>query len=189
MARINLLPWREQRRAELRRQFLLALCGALACGMALTLMMGWLLGGGIGRQQARNDYLGEQLAALDRQLEEIRALQRRHEQLLDRMRIVQERQVSRPLLGRMLDALARAAPDGVVYTELRGQDQAIEISGLAESSHGVPSLMRRLKASEWLGEPRLEDLRAAPAHSALAARFTVTVPTPAPAARAAGAER
>ena len=66
MARINLLPWREQRREE-RKQRFLAVLGAVLVGAAALVFAGdQLLNAAIERQVARNDYVRKEIAALAR---------------------------------------------------------------------------------------------------------------------------
>lgn len=65
-----------------------------------------------------NQYLTDNIKELDKQIAEIRDLQKRRNQLLDRMRVIQELQGNRPIIVRVLDQLVRTVPDGVFYTKL-----------------------------------------------------------------------
>ena len=85
MANINLLPWREARRQERKKQFLIGL-GATLAGAALSVLL-WDLAvnSQIDSQQSRNQYLRTQIALLDQEVAEIRDLQRKRNQLIERM--------------------------------------------------------------------------------------------------------
>ena len=74
MANINLLPWREARRQERKKQFLIGL-GATVAGAALSVLL-WDLAvnSQIDYQQSRNQYLRTQIALLDQEVAEIRDL-------------------------------------------------------------------------------------------------------------------
>ncbi|MEL0161371.1 MAG: pilus assembly protein PilN, partial [Halieaceae bacterium] len=89
MSTINLLPWREWRRQQRRQQFLKSL-GIVAVFAVLSIFI-WdlLVNYLIDRQQNRNDYLREHIAQLDREVSEIRELQQRRNQLVERMEIIQ----------------------------------------------------------------------------------------------------
>ena len=175
MANINLLPWREARRQERKKQFLIGL-GATLAGAALSVLF-WDLAvnSQIDYQQSRNQYLRTQIALLDQEVAEIRDLQRKRNQLIERMRVIQALQGNRPVIVRLLDQLVRTVPDGVFYTSLETKANVVSIEGVAESNNRVSSLMRRLDASDWLENPNLDAVQAAPDYGEQATTFKLTV--------------
>ena len=175
MANINLLPWREARRQERKKQFLSGL-GATLAGAALSLLL-WDLAvnSQIDSQQSRNQYLLTQIALLDQEVAEIRDLQRKRNQLIERMRVIQALQGNRPVIVRLLDQLVRTVPDGVFYTSLQTKENVVSLEGVAESNNRVSSLMRRLDASNWLENPNLDAVQAAPEYGEQATTFKLTV--------------
>jgi len=175
MASINLLPWREERRAELKKQFISALGLTALAAVLCVLLVDRVVSAQISHQQKRNNYLQTYIAELDAQVAEIRDLQRKRTQLLERMRVIQELQGNRPIIVRIMDQLVRTIPDGVFYTELNTRSGTIAIQGVAESNNRVSSLMRRLEASDWLEEPNLDAVRAAPSYGEQATTFNLTV--------------
>jgi type IV pilus assembly protein PilN len=68
----------------------------------------------------------------------------------------------------------------VFYTSLQTKDQTISIRGVAESNNRVSSLMRRLDASDWLANPNLDSVKAAPEFGDQANTFSLTVQIRAP---------
>lgn len=181
MAQINLLPWREERRQAKRKEFLASIALVLALAAGLVLLADRVVNGQIDYQNARNQYLDENIKELDKAVAEIRDLQKRRNQLLDRMRVIQELQGNRPIIVRVLDQLVRTVPDGVFYTRLSTKDKLIGISGIAESNNRVSSLMRRLDGSDWLAKPNLDKVRAEPSFGDQANSFDLTVNVQAPA--------
>ena len=175
MANINLLPWREARRQERKKQFLIGL-GATLAGAAMSVLF-WDLAvnSQIDYQQSRNQYLRTQIALLDQEVAEIRDLQRKRNQLIERMRVIQALQGNRPVIVRLLDQLVRTVPDGVFYTSLETKANVVSIEGVAESNNRVSSLMRRLDASDWLENPNLDAVQAAPDYGEQATTFKLTV--------------
>jgi type IV pilus assembly protein PilN len=180
MAQINLLPWREERRQELKKDFLITVGLVLALAVGLVLLADRVVDNQIQNQKARNQYLADNIKILDEQVAEIRELQKKRNQLLDRMRVIQELQGNRPIIVRVLDQLVRTVPDGVFYTNLQTKDKTISIRGVAESNNRVSSLMRRLEASDWLANPNLDAVRAAPEYGDQANTFNLTVQIEAP---------
>lgn len=180
MAQINLLPWREERRQELKKEFLVTVGLVLALGVGLLMLADRIVDGQIQNQNSRNQYLADNIKVLDEQVAEIRELQKKRNQLLDRMRVIQELQGNRPIIVRVLDQLVRTVPDGVFYTSLQTKDKTITIRGVAESNNRVSSLMRRLDSSDWLASPNLDAVRAAPEYGDQANTFNLTVKIQAP---------
>ena len=181
MAQINLLPWREAKRQELKKEFLVTVALVLALGAGLVLLSDRVVNSQVEDQKARNSFLAENIKELDKQVAEIRDLERRRNQLLDRMRVIQELQGNRPIIVRVLDQLVRTVPDGIFYTSLTTKGKSISISGIAESNNRVSSLMRRLDASDWLANPVLDKVKAAPTYGEQANTFNLTVRVQAPA--------
>lgn len=180
MAQINLLPWREERRQELKKEFLTTVALVIALAAGLVLLADRVVNNQIENQVARNQYLTENIKELDKQVAEIRDLQKRRNQLLDRMRVIQELQGNRPIIVRVLDQLVRTVPDGVFYTKLTTRNKSINISGVAESNNRVSSLMRRLEASDWLANPNLDKVVEARQFGEQANRFELSVTVKAP---------
>ena len=175
MAQINLLPWRDERRQEQRKEFLTVLALVLALGVGLVLLADRVVNGQIEYQKSRNNYLTENIKVLDKMVAEIADLQRKRNQLIDRMRVIQELQGNRPIIVRVLDQIVRTVPDGVFYTKLSSKANTISIAGIAESNNRVSSLMRRLDASDWLENPNLTSVTAATAYGDQATSFNLTV--------------
>ena len=175
MANINLLPWREAQRQERKTQFLVGL-GATVVGAALAVLL-WdvMVNAQIDYQQSRNQHLSTHIALLDQEVAEIRDLQRKRNQLIERMRVIQALQGNRPVIVRLLDQLVRTVPDGVFYTSLKTKANVVSIEGVAESNNRVSSLMRRLDASDWLESPNLDAVQAAPEYGEQATTFKLTV--------------
>jgi len=175
MAEINLLPWRDERRAELKQEFLAVLAVVVVFAGLILFVVDLIVSGQIQNQNDRNAYVQDNITALNKQVEEIREMQRKRTQLLDRMTVIQELQGNRPIIVRILDQLVRTVPDGVFYTKVSARQQVITISGIAESNNRVSSLMRRLDASDWFKDPNLEGVKAEPSFGEQATTFNLTV--------------
>ncbi|MDY7562983.1 PilN domain-containing protein [Pseudomonas sp. 10B1] len=160
MARINLLPWRDQLREERKKRFLTALVGILVIAVGVIFLCDQYITKSIEHQAARNAYVQKEIAQLDERIKEISELKARRKQLLERMKIIQDLQGNRPIIGRIFDQLARTLPDGVYFTEVKMTDKLISISGAAESNNRVSDLMRNLESSDWLQGASLTEVKA-----------------------------
>ncbi|MCJ8170395.1 PilN domain-containing protein [Atopomonas sediminilitoris] len=160
MARINLLPWREKLREERKQRFVASLLGVFIAAAGLVFVAGQYLTSEIEYQTARGDYIKKEIAVLDTRIAEIKQLQERKKQLLERMKIISDLQGNRPVIVRGLDELVRSLPDGVFFTKVSTKENLISLEGIAESNNRVSKLMRQLDASEWLEGPVLTGVKA-----------------------------
>jgi len=160
MARINLLPWREERREARRKRLLLILVAVMVGTMGAVLVANQAISGAIDRQVARNDYIGKQVAVVDERIKQINDLKARRQQLVERMGIIQDLQGNRQTSGRIFDQLARALPEGVYFTEVKMTAKTLSITGAAQSNNRVSDLMRNLEASDWFDAPSLTEVKA-----------------------------
>lgn len=160
MARINLLPWREQRREESKQRFLASLVGTVIVGCGVIFFSSQYFERSIAQQQARNEYIRSEIVVLDKRIAEISALKEQRAQLLERMKVIQDLQGNRSVTARIFDQLVRAIPDGVHFKHLKLTGVLLAIQGEAESNNRVSSLMRNLDASEWFTAPNLTAVKA-----------------------------
>lgn len=160
MATVNLLPWREERRAELRKEFFV-ITGVVAA-IAIAIVFGWqlVLTAKIDDQNGRNAFLQERINELNRQVKEIADLKQKKAELVSRMEVIQSLQGNRPEIVHIFDELVRTLPDGVFYNDITRNGGSLSIRGTAESNNRVSSLMRQLEASEWFAEPNLTGVTA-----------------------------
>jgi type IV pilus assembly protein PilN len=156
MPRINLLPWRDAERKRKRQEFFLSLGAAVATAGLVTLLGYWQMTAAIQHQQERNDLLTREIAALDKQIEEINGLDAQKRRLLARMEIIETLQRSRPEIVHVFDEVVRVLPEGVYLTYLKQTGTRFEVRGVAQSSTRVSSFMRNIDASEWLADPTLQ---------------------------------
>jgi len=156
MPRVNLLPWREAERKRKRQEFFLSLGAAIATAALVTLLGHWQMSASIKHQQDRNDLLTNEIAALDKQIEEINGLDAQKRRLLARMEIIETLQRSRPEIVHVFDDVVRVLPEGVYLTYLKQSGTRFELRGVAQSSTRVSSFMRNIEASEWLADPTLQ---------------------------------
>jgi type IV pilus assembly protein PilN len=160
MAKINLLPWRQEQRKEQQRQFftimgltvVLVLVGVIAVHLQYARL--------IGVQDSRNDYLRKHIKEVEKQIAEINELASKKERLLARMEIIQQLQRNRPEIVRLFDELVRVMPDGVYLTSLKQQNTKLQMTGIAQSNARVSALMRNIDQSEWLANPQLDVIEA-----------------------------
>ena len=173
MARINLLPWRENERKDKQRDFikLTVLASAL---MAVSIFAAWVqVDSMVSAQDSRNSYLQREITVLQGMIDEIKKLESEKEGLMQRMGVIQELQRSRPGIVHMFDAMVFSIPEGVYFTEVARKGHVVTIEGRAQSNARVSNFMRNLDESKWFDNPRLIVIDSADGPGGN--RFTLTV--------------
>jgi len=188
MARINLLPWRDEQRQEKKKEFFTVLAGFCILGVLCGYVWVSTVQGAIDNQNTRNKRLQDEIAVLQKQVNEIQDLKKRKEELLARMKVIQDLEGTRPVIVRYFDELVRAIPDGLWITNLRRDGEILNIQGVGESTQRVSTLMRNLDSSEWFTNANVTSLSQSPADGEQAQRFNVTVRTAVPDQDAKGGE-
>lgn len=175
MPRINLLPWREADRLQRQREFLVAMAASFVMGVFVVVATIVVYSQMISGQQDRNSRLENEIAVLEKSIEEIDGLERQKERLLARMEIIERLQRSRPEVVHLFDEITRKLPDGVYLNGMKQAGASVEVKGIAQSSTRVSALMRRIDSSDWMTDPavvRVETTENGPARQS---EFVVTL--------------
>ena len=155
MAKINLLPWRAERRERRKREFFAQLGIAAVAAIVLVLLWGFWMSLRIDNQNNRNEYLQGQITQLDSKITEIQNLQKVKKHLLDRKRIVEKLQSSRSQMVHLFDQIVQTIPAGARLTSLQQQGDKLTLDGVAQSNATVAEYMRNIEASPWMGPTTL----------------------------------
>jgi type IV pilus assembly protein PilN len=156
MARINLLPWRAERRRQRERDFRALLVGAVVAAVLACLVWGYWMDLRIDDQEARNAYLGDEIRQLDGKLEEIRDLETTKARLLARQRVIEQLQASRAQMVHLFDEVVSTMTDGVRLTSMKQSGDQIALQGIAQANGDVANYMRNLDASGWMQRSDLQ---------------------------------
>lgn len=155
MARINLLPWREELRKQQQQEFLITIILAVALTLVFLGMVHLHIEGIQGYQKTRNEMLQREIAGLDRRITEIKDIEEKKSTLLTKIEIIQELQESRPEIVHLFDELARTTPEGIFLTNFKQSGRGLTMDGKAQSNARVSAYMRAIEASPWLTTPNL----------------------------------
>lgn len=155
---INLLPWREERRARRSKRFFLALALMVLIGLGGGFGMTWYYEQRLNAQQERHQLINARTAELDR---DIRAVSQFEEQLASLKRqiaVFEELQMGRPQTVHVFNALAASLEGGVYYSGLNRQGNRLRLTGLAEDNRRVSDQLRQLEASAVFDVPVLSEV-------------------------------
>ncbi|WP_257263502.1 PilN domain-containing protein [Endozoicomonas sp. ONNA2] len=165
MARINLLPWREELRKNRKQRFIVVWAFMVVVGIGLVFIGDLHISHNISQQQSRNQYLQNAISLLDQRIVEIKDLKTKKELLLERMQVIQNLQGNRPVIVRIFDQVAHVVPEGVYFKQIMLEGNSLSLVGVAESNNRISALMRNFDNSEWFAEPNLTAVRKVSANS------------------------
>lgn len=156
MAKLNLLPWREARRQQRKKEFyaMLGVVGAVGAGVAFLAYM--FVQSQLDLQDRRNARLKEEITQLDKKIAEIKTLDEERAGLLKRKEIIESLQASRSIMVHLFDELARSTPEGVQLTGIKQAGTMITLDGVSQSPARVAQFMRNLEASPFLKEAEVK---------------------------------
>ncbi len=161
MILINLLPHREERRRQKRQAFFVGLGVAAACGVLVAGL--WFAGLQqlTQQQQARNNFLREEIGKLEAQIKDIANLRSEIEGLKARQGAVEDLQLNRNVPVHLLDELVRLTPEGIYLVSVKQTDDTVQISGVAQTNERVSEFLRNAQNdSPWLDRMELVEIRA-----------------------------
>ncbi len=176
MAKINLLPWREERRRQLNNEFYILIVITLAISGMVAFYVHLHFTSLIDSQIERNNYLKNEIKLVDKKISEIKDLEKTKKGLLARMDVIQQLQRSRPEIVKLFDQLVQTIPEGVYLKSIALSGTSLELQGLAKSQTRVSTYMNLLNASESFDKPDLIIIQKEPTEGGeLLVSFTLKV--------------
>jgi len=160
MARINLLPWRAERRKARQKEFVAMLGLSALAAAALSVLIVFYYSNEISGQQKRNEFLDGQIVEVDKKIKEIEELDKKKAKLLARKEVIEKLQSNRSQMVHLFDSLVRTIPDGAVLTAIKQDAETLTLEGRAQSNARVSTYMRNLEVSGWMSKPDLTIIEA-----------------------------
>ncbi len=175
MARINLLPWRAERRKARQKEFMGMLGLAAVAGVLASILIVMFYSARISNQEGRNQYLRGEITKVDAQIKEIEELDKKKAKLLARKEVIEELQANRSQMVHLFDSLVRTIPDGVTLTTIKQEGDVLTLGGRSQSNARVSTYMRNLEGSGWMTNPDLNVIEAKAGNPGLPYEFNLKV--------------
>lgn len=161
MARINLLPWREEQRRDRQRQFMSTLLMTSILGVVLVFITGAVFDQKIQHQQYRNELVKKEIRKLEGRIKRIDELERTRARLISRKQVIERLQASRAMTVELLDKLAKSIPVGVTLVSMRQQGTTLVLAGTSQSNARVSAYLKELGKNDLFLNPQLDFVRSA----------------------------
>ena len=161
MARINLLPWREEQRRDRQRHFMSTLLMTCILGIVLVFIAGTVFEQKIKHQQFRNELVRKEIKKLESQIKRIDELERTRARLISRKQVIERLQASRAMTVELLDKLAKSIPVGVTLQSMRQQGTTLVLAGTSQSNARVSAYLKELGQNDLFLSPQLDFVRSA----------------------------
>ena len=159
MARINLLPWREEERARRNKEFITLVVAVTLLSLLAAFATWSYFNNELAEQLDANALIEQENARLDKALVEIDSLEQRREDIISRMQVIQDLQGRRPVPVRLWDDLAKAIPPALYLNNLKREGDVLTLTGLADNPNVVSSLIRNLDSSKWMGNSAVSNIQ------------------------------
>ena len=160
MPRINLLPWREERRKQFQRSFFISLGATAVAAVLVVFAVNQVYESWIQSQNQRNDFLRSEIRELDQKIARIEQLEEIRSRLIARKDVIERLQANRTLMVHLFDQLARTVPSGIRLHSVRQSGEDLLIIGTSQSSARVSSYLRNLESSPYMHDARLRIIEA-----------------------------
>lgn len=175
MTKVNLLDWRAQKREQRKQRFIAMMGLAVAVAVVVFGVAYLMMQNALDLQNDRNNYLNQQIADVDQKIKEIQELEKVKNNLLARMRVIEELQASRSATVHFFDELVNTLPEGVTLTSIKQTGALVTVEGAAESNGRVSTYMKNLEASPWFNDPKLVVIKTTETGSQRRSDFTLQV--------------
>ncbi|MCY1161022.1 Fimbrial assembly protein (PilN) [compost metagenome] len=149
MAKINLLPWRDELREKRKKEFIAICIGAALIGVLAVALAWFYYNHKLEDQEQANQLITSTNQNLDVQLKSLEGLEKQRDAIIERMKLIQGLQGQRPIAVRLIDEMVRVTPTNLYITKFARTGDKFTIEGKAESPNTVAEFLRNLEASPW----------------------------------------
>ena len=174
MAHVNLLPWREKQRKHQKQQYLAGLVAVAAIVGLIFWFVGQAIDQQISHQNSRNQYLEREIAALDKQIGDIKKVKENKSAIEQRMTLIEQLQASRNISPIVFDELAKLVPSGVAFNSMARTGTSIKIEGTSDSNNRLSDFMRALDSSDTFVSAELSTIKSDNSAARAVSDFTLT---------------
>lgn len=156
--KLNLLPWREQRRKQHKQRFIGLLAASVALAVAGNGAIGEYIENQQLQQQSRNNQLQQELASLEQRLAFLPQLDKQREAIEMRLKVIADIQLSRNRVTQLLNQLPEVVPAGVYLDGVNLASQRVKVDGFGDTNGHLAALLGKAEQSPWFNNVEMHSL-------------------------------
>ena len=172
---VNLLPWREIRARRQRRQLWLITGFAGLAGLAIMVAIAAPISNHNTEDQRRQTELSEHIAALGKDVDRARHMDRQIDRLDGRQSAMNRLQQRRTRAIDALTGVMTALPSSIALVHLEQRPDRLVIEGRSPRPTAIPNLIDALRATPGFAAFRIQRLANRSAESASGHRFRLVL--------------
>lgn len=170
--KINLLPYRAERRKAIAQRFFIFLGVGAALALGVMVMVHSFYNFKITTQETRNNFLESSIQELDKKIDEIKRLQEETAAMIARKQVVESLQANRSRAVMLLNQIVQPPP-GIFYRSVSQKGPGVTLTGIATTNTAVSSLIKQIEGSNILQAPKLVETKAITIEGAKLVEFTL----------------
>lgn len=156
MAKINLLPWREEQRKKRQQDFLVSMAAAVGATCLVFGLVYMHIESLKDYQTQRNTRLKDEITTVDKKIAEIAKIEEQKTKLNEKIKLIQGLQASRPEIVHLFDELRKITPVGIYLISLSQKADDITVVGKSQANARVSEYMRAIEKSAYFTAPTLK---------------------------------
>ncbi|MGF1752629.1 PilN domain-containing protein [Vibrio makurazakiensis] len=155
---INLLPWRDEIRAQHKRRFLSLLILGVLIAVGAQWSVGFYFKQQHGEQSARLSYLEQYIVQLDQQINSLEMAKKEHQAILTRLAVVEDLQNGRNKTTDFMNLMPSMIPEGVYVDKIKMNGLELEVSGISDSTARLATMLDNLERSDLLMDVEMHSI-------------------------------
>lgn len=175
MNRINLLPYREEKRRQAKQQFIALAAVSALLGVLIGFAGYQVMAMRVDAQQARNTELQTSINDLEKQIKQIENIKGEIDRLQRHKGVIENLQSTRGATVNLFNALATDMPEGMFLTRIEQRGNSVTLTGFSQSNARVSQLMNRIETSPYLASPVLVEIKRASYKDRPVSAFTLRI--------------
>ena len=152
---INLMPWREERRRRVQKDFATKLGLSAILGLSVVVLVFLAVSTTVSGQTKRNTFMEARIDDANKAIVQVKDLEKQKEAMLNRKKVIESLQANRDQLAHLYYELAINSEDGIILNSMEEKNKILEIKGKSISNSAVASFMNKIETSPWFDKPEI----------------------------------
>ncbi|MDF1797095.1 MAG: PilN domain-containing protein [Coxiellaceae bacterium] len=164
---INLLPWRENKRAQKRQQFMTWLVVVALLAVIVSAAMPWLISNKLKQQGIENGLLHQQSMTIMTKAEKLETIEKPAKKVNDQLVYFTSILQSRYAIIGVFNVISQSVPSDIKLMSVERDGNTLIIKGETNSTQSISKLLGALNKSNLLGQAKLKEIKTTDSRSNL----------------------